>query len=160
MEKKSLRDEINNFIIKVARYIELFMSCVITLVIVFMIIQLTLGLPEALGSKITNETFNEEFLSVALSLVVGIEFVKMLSHYSPETIIEVLMLATARQMVVEHLGPTDTLIGTFAMAVLFAIRKFLFVPEHGSHDSEKKNKPFSKLLKKEIPETDTENKLN
>lgn len=130
MEKKNLRNQINDLIIRVARYIELFMSCVITLVIIIMIIQLTMDLPNALGSKITNETFNEEFLSVALSLVVGIEFVKMLSHYSPETIIEVLMLATARQMVVEHLGSIETLIGTLAMAVLFGIRKFLFVPEH------------------------------
>ena len=135
MEETSLRDKMNYFIAKTARYIELFMSCVIMLVIIIMIIQLTLDLPGSLGSKITNETFNEEFLSVALSLVVGIEFVKMLSHYSPETIIEVLMLATARQMVVEHLGSIDTLIGTLAMAVLFAIRKFLFVSEHKEHQS-------------------------
>lgn len=149
MEKDNLRTQINNFIIRMARYIEVFMSCVITLVIIFMIIQLTLDLPEALGSKITNETFNKEFLSVALSLVVGIEFVKMLSHYSPETIIEVLMLATARQMVVEHLGSIDTLIGTLAMAVLFGIRKFLFIPEHETQTQEKKSNPIAKLQKKD-----------
>lgn len=149
MEKENLRTQINNFITRMARYIEVFMSCVITLVIIFMIIQLTLDLPEALGSKITNETFNEEFLSVALSLVVGIEFVKMLSHYSPETIIEVLMLATARQMVVEHLGSIDTLIGTLAMAVLFGIRKFLFIPEHETHTHEKNINPIAKLRKKD-----------
>lgn len=113
------------------------MSCIITVVIVIMIIDLVFELPETLNTAIEHDTFNQ-FLSSALSLVVGIEFVKMLSHYTPETVIEVLMLATARQMVVEHLGSIDTLIGTLAMAVLFAIRKFLFVPEEHA-EAEKKS---------------------
>lgn len=35
------------------------------------------------------------------------------------------MFATARQMVVEHLGPSETLLGVISIAVLFAIRKYL-----------------------------------
>ena len=35
------------------------------------------------------------------------------------------MFATARQMVVEHLGPAETLLGVLSIAVLFAIRKYL-----------------------------------
>lgn len=137
MENQTLRKKINNIIMKVARYMEILMSCIITVVIVIMIIDLIVELPKTLSTTIEHETFNQ-FLSSALGLVVGIEFVKMLSHYTPETVIEVLMLATARQMVVEHLNSVDTLIGTLAMAVLFAIRKFLFIPEE--HDeSEKKH---------------------
>lgn len=136
MEKQSFRKKINGIIMKVARYMEILMSCIITVVIVIMIIDLVFELPETLNTAIEHDTFNQ-FLSSALSLVVGIEFVKMLSHYTPETVIEVLMLATARQMVVEHLGSIDTLIGTLAMAVLFAIRKFLFVPEEHA-EAEKK----------------------
>ena len=51
------------------------------------------------------------FLAKALNLVVGIEFVKMLCKHTPETLVEVLMFATARQMVVEHLDTWQTLIG-------------------------------------------------
>ena len=42
-----------------------------------------------------------------------------------ETVIEVLLFATARQMIVEHLAVHQILIGTLAIAVLFATRKFL-----------------------------------
>lgn len=139
MEKQSFRQKLNDTIIKLARYIEILMSCIIMIVIIIMIINLTVNLPETLSQTIENDTFNH-FLSSALSLVVGIEFVKMLCNYTPETVIEVLMLATARQMVVEHLNSFDTLIGTFAIAVLFAIRKFLFVPEHEEHHHGKHSK--------------------
>ena len=69
--------------------------------------------------------FFTSFLSQALSLVVGVEFVKMLCQHSAQTVVEVLMFATARQMVVEHLGPSETLLGVISIAVLFAIRKYL-----------------------------------
>ena len=35
------------------------------------------------------------------------------------------MFATARQMVVEHLGPNETLLGVISIAILFGIRKYL-----------------------------------
>ena len=49
----------------------------------------------------------------------------MLCQHSAQTVVEVLMFATARQMVVEHLGPSETLLGVISIAVLFAIRKYL-----------------------------------
>ena len=70
-------------------------------------------------------SFFTSFLSQALSLVVGVEFVKMLCRHSAQTVVEVLLFATARQMVVEHLNPTQTLIGIVGIAILFAIRKYL-----------------------------------
>ena len=69
--------------------------------------------------------FFTSFLSQALSLVVGVEFVKMLCQHSAQTVVEVLMFATARQMVVEHLDPSETLLGVISIAILFAIRKYL-----------------------------------
>ena len=69
--------------------------------------------------------FFTSFLSQALSLVVGVEFVKMLCQHSAQTVVEVLMFATARQMVVEHLGPNETLLGVISIAILFGIRKYL-----------------------------------
>ena len=50
----------------------------------------------------------------------------MLHFASRRTIIEVLLFATARQMIVEHLNVYETLVGIGAIAALFAIRKFLF----------------------------------
>lgn len=47
------------------------------------------------------EVFNE-YLAVAFNLVIGIEFIKMLCKHTPETVIEVLLFAIARQLIVEH----------------------------------------------------------
>lgn len=134
MQKLPTRKKINDLIIRIARYTEILMSAIITGVILIMIINLIMNLPETLSTTIENDAFNK-FLSSALGLVVGIEFVKMLCNYTSETVIEVLMMATARQMVVEHLSPVNTLIGTVAIGVLFAIRKFLCVPEQ-KHEKE------------------------
>ena len=76
--------------------------------------------------------YAEIALSMVILLVIALagfrlimEFVKMLCQHSAQTVVEVLMFATARQMVVEHLGPAETLLGVLSIAVLFAIRKYL-----------------------------------
>ena len=68
-----------------------------------------------------------EFLGNALTLLIGVEFVKMLAKHTAENLLEVLMFAIARQMVVEHLNMVETLIGVVAIAVIFAIRKYLLL---------------------------------
>ena len=73
------------------------------------------------------EGFITTFLAQALNLVVGIEFVKMLVRHSTNTITEVLLFATAREMVVYHLQLTDTLLGVISIAILFIVRKFLLL---------------------------------
>ncbi len=69
------------------------------------------------------------FLGKAMTLAVGVEFIKMLCKHSPATVIEVLLFAIARQMVVEHADAVETLIGVAAIAVLFAVRRYLFTDE-------------------------------
>ena len=47
--------------------------------------------------------------------------------------IEVLLFAISRQMVVEHTSAVETLLGIIAIALIFIIRKFWFVPSFGAH---------------------------
>ena len=115
-----IRKHFNELIYNVARYTEVVLSIVILVVIALA------GLTTAGTSVMDMDTsFFTSFLSQALSLVVGVEFVKMLCRHSAQTVVEVLLFATARQMVVEHLNPTQTLIGIVGIAILFAIRKYL-----------------------------------
>ena len=53
--------------------------------------------------------------------------VKMLAKHTAETLLEVLMFALARQMVVVHETMIDTLIGIVALGAIFAIRKYLLL---------------------------------
>ena len=70
-----------------------------------------------------------------VNLIIGVEFIKMLAKHTPGSAIEVLLFAIARQMVVEHTSPLENLIGIVTIALIFAIRKFLFVPSFGEHSA-------------------------
>jgi phosphate starvation-inducible membrane PsiE len=49
----------------------------------------------------------------------------MLCKHTPETVIDVLLFAIARQIVVYHDAPIDMLIGVVAIVGLFAAKKYL-----------------------------------
>ena len=70
----------------------------------------------------------QAFLSTAFTVVIGIEFLKMLSRHNMGSVVEVLLFAISRQMVIEHTSPVENLLMVAAIAALFLIRKFLFIP--------------------------------
>lgn len=120
----NIRKRFNDVIYNIARYTEIILSVVILVVIALAGISLIHNMIEISVWNMDIDFFTE-FLSNALSLVVGVEFIKMLCRHSAENVVEVLLFATARQMVVEHLQTWQTLLGVAAIALLFAIRKFL-----------------------------------
>ena len=64
-------------------------------------------------------------LDGAITLAIGAELIKMLCKHTPETVIEVLAFALARQLIVGHAAPWENLVTVVAIAILFGIRKFL-----------------------------------
>lgn len=68
------------------------------------------------------------FLATAFTVVIGIEFLKMLARHNMSTAVEVLLFAIARQMVIEHTTAMENLTMVAAIAILFGIRKYLFIP--------------------------------
>lgn len=66
-----------------------------------------------------------KILDDAIILAIGAELIKMLCKHTPETVIEVLAFALARQLIVGHAAPLENLITVIAIAALFAIRRFL-----------------------------------
>ena len=70
----------------------------------------------------------ETFLQEMLTFVVGIEFVKMLIFHNPERVIDVLIFATSRQLVVEHTNGVETIVRIVGIGLLFAIQRFV-IPE-------------------------------
>lgn len=64
-------------------------------------------------------------LAEILGLVVGLEFIKMLMVRSRGAVLEVIMFAIARQLILEH-SMMDNLIGVASLAVLFGIWRFLY----------------------------------
>lgn len=66
-----------------------------------------------------------KILDDAIILAIGAELIKMLCKHTPETVIEVLAFALARQLIVGHASAWENLITVIAIAALFAIRRFL-----------------------------------
>lgn len=66
-----------------------------------------------------------EYLHQMLNIVVGLEFVKLLMHLTPATILEVLIMAIARSIIVSHGSAVDNVLGILCIAGLFAVKRFL-----------------------------------
>ena len=67
----------------------------------------------------------DTYLHNILTIVVGLEFVRMLISLTPANTIEVLIVAIARQVIVAHSSPTSNIVCVLCIGGLFAIRKYL-----------------------------------
>ncbi len=106
-------------------YIEIILSCYIILVLVLLLVRIVIKDTPAIFSD--SQISASHFLEAGMSIAVGVEFVKMLVMHTPGAIIEVLLFAISRHLIVTQSGPIDTIVGVGCIAALFAIRKFLFV---------------------------------
>lgn len=112
---------------KMASYVELVLSAFLLLVVVALSVRLIAQSVPQVWSQQIDVMY---YLESAMTLAIGIEFVKMLCTHTSETVIEILLFAISRQMIVEHLSETETILGVGAIAGLFAVRKYLFCTIH------------------------------
>lgn len=71
----------------------------------------------------------ETYLHHILTIVVGLEFVRMLIDTTPANILEVLTLAITRHVILSHDDPLSNVACVACIAGLFAIRRFLIPRE-------------------------------
>ena len=122
IDKISKRDRtVEHFFRRALHFIERFIA-IITIV----------ALLAALGMEVyrmfTVAGYFEEvnhILHNLLTIVVGLEFVRMLIDTTPANILEVLTVAITRQIVLNHSNPWADLALVGCIAGLFAIRRFL-----------------------------------
>lgn len=122
-----LKIKIPNTIYRIAQLLEILVSVLVILAILlsFATIFRQLGL---MAADPSDADALQSFLSTAFTVVIGIEFLKMLSRHNMGSVVEVLLFAISRQMVIEHTSPVENLLMVAAIAALFLIRKFLFIP--------------------------------
>lgn len=70
-------------------------------------------------------TDTSTYLHHILTIVVGLEFVRMLIDTTPANILEVLTLAITRHVILSHDDPISNVACIACIAGLFAIRRFL-----------------------------------
>lgn len=152
-----MRKRFEESLLHVANWLELFISILMIIMLIILSLKFFVIIIDS-GSYVNGQDNLTTFLTMALNLAVGVEFVKMLCKHTPETIIEVLLFATARQMIVFHLSAVDTLIGVAAIAGLFATRKYLFCAFDGTSTAifraTQRSKAINWLFRIQIPEED------
>lgn len=79
----------------------------------------------------------EALLGHALLLVIGVELVIMLIIHTPEGVIDVLLYAIARKLLLipKDKGMIEVLIGIVCIAILFVVKKYLFIKKEFSKES-------------------------
>ena len=65
------------------------------------------------------------YLHNILTIVVGLEFVRMLMDMTPANTLEVLIVAISRHVILSHDDPLSNVACVLCIAGLFAIRRFL-----------------------------------
>ncbi|KAB3535768.1 hypothetical protein F8154_05570 [Alkaliphilus pronyensis] len=118
-------------LVKCASGLELILALCVLLAIVIGLITIVkyLIIIYQTDAAYTYEVF-KKFLGFALLLVIGVELVLMLLSHSTSSILELVLFAIARKMLVYSEAPLDLLIGTTAIAIVFFIRKYLMSPKY------------------------------
>ena len=120
------------WVAKAASFLETIVAVLVLVSTLVAGVRVGIDLASMAVSTDLNEAFSQ-FLRNAFNVIIGIEFVKMLAKHSPGSAIEVLLFAMARQLVIGHMAPFENLLGIIAIAIIFIIRRFLFVPSFGAH---------------------------
>ncbi|HHY52914.1 MAG TPA: hypothetical protein GX499_06675 [Clostridiales bacterium] len=120
-------------IIFVLRTIEVTIAIFLTIAIVILCLPMIPAIFDLMspGSDISDLKYMLEY---AFSLIIGIEFVKMVCKPTAGNVVEVLMFAVARFIIIDHSSIMTSLLGGISIAILFATRKYLFMEVNELHE--------------------------
>ncbi len=110
------------------KYLTKILEFVIAALLACGIIIMTIKLGFSMGELTDASTYPnyDDLLTACFNLIIGVELIRMLYLHTPLTVFEVLMFAIARQIIIDHSSPVNSLLGVIAISILFATRKFLF----------------------------------
>ena len=119
-----MRKKLQDKMFEVSYLFELFISVIVGAAILILAVRMIIDMFDV-------DLYNDgakslvKILGDAITLAIGAELIKMLCKHTPETVIEVLAFALARQLIVGHAKPLENLVTVVAIAILFAVRRFL-----------------------------------
>ena len=119
--------------------ISFFMEFIAAVFVIILILCQMIGLGAEMfgdfGNLIKPESISH-YLEICLDIVICVEFLKMLCRHNMDAVIEVLIFTLTRHLIVVHGTAIENIISVAAIAVLFAVRKYLFVPHVSEREEE------------------------
>ena len=130
-------------LLKLSKVFELVLSIIILIIVFLGMMDLSRSVYQSyIVDFATPVEYSElnSFLAEGLLLVIGVELVVMLCLHVPCTLIEVLLFAIARKLILlpKTSGMIDLFLGILAIGIIFGIRKYLL-------NQEEKNMSLSNL---------------
>ena len=148
------RTTLRNRIIQASSLLEVLLSGLVLIGLLLSIVPLIRWMPGLLFDG--NEAEIRTFLERSLDIVIGIEFIKMLAKHSPGSALEVLLYAIARHMIVGHESAVENFISVASIALIFFVRKFLFVPAFGATMPGGRKAPDIEEMEKQVTAGESE----
>jgi hypothetical protein len=146
--KERIDKVIEKFLIVIETVIAIFSVLVLVGLLVDMVVEICCN-PAAF---LSGEDPVSDYLHHMLTIVIGLEFVKLLMHLTPANILEVLTMAISRGIIVSHGSAIDNLLSIACIIAMFAARRYLIprselyreidddTPEHHHHRGHRRHK--------------------
>ena len=130
-------------LLKLSKVFELVLSIIILIIVFLCMMDLSRSVYQSYIVEFATPVEYSElnsFLAEGLLLVIGVELVVMLCLHVPGALIEVLLFAIARKLILlpKTSGMIDLFLGILAIGIIFGIRKYLL-------NQEEKNMSLSNL---------------
>lgn len=117
-------------------HLTILLESVIGIFLILGVVFAVLGLARSLNflrlfllpEQITN------YLSLVATIVLSIEFTKMLCTHSLDSVVEVLSMAIAREIIAHETTAVENLLGVIAIAILFIVRKHCYISQLDHHN--------------------------
>ena len=124
---------------KVIIGIEMFLAALIIITVLAGAIALIVStIQEGVAEHLLDYDNFQNILSYLLILIIGLELAIMLIQHQPSNIIDVMIYATARKMLIYSTDMVDGLIGVISIGILFIIKVALYRAKISEDNSTKK----------------------
>lgn len=127
-----MKNKIGTIIYKICEWLELLMAAAVLIGLAIAASALLPEFKELLDHKTEPGAF-WNYLDAVFSVVVGIEFMKMLCIPSPRNIIETLIFLIARHMIIKTTTSTDDLLSVISIGILFFFWRYTGVSKPNEH---------------------------
>ncbi len=118
-------------------YLTIFLESVIGIFLILGVVFSIMGLASSLDflHLLDNPAHITEYLGLVATITLSIEFTKMLCTHSLDSVVEVLSMAIAREIIAHETTAIQNLLGVIAIAVLFTVRKYCFISQLDKSDN-------------------------
>lgn len=128
---EEVRERFGRFLRIITEFLEILLAIMIMVGITIRFMEL----PSRFASLLIGEreTF-KAFLDFIIDSVIGVELIHLLCQPNLDSVVEILLVALTREIIMIEGNPTGTLLYVIALSLVFVLRRFMFVDKLDRHD--------------------------